>query len=642
MEIRKRQLIRFIAWLLIVFGCIYTVRSIIQLASILRDSPETILINEHDATGQIALAKTILGFRGDCTQVTWQVDNIQAIYYTDSGTVGMGERSVCSEYDFFTIHFHDGTTQTYPLIINYGGHTFVQWMLVAILTGLSGLWLIRPQGQKQVINFIWEDNAAFWQPLLYMGAAILIVMAGYAMGYVAYHGRVYHYHDSASYLELSEQLQREGLWDFNNISFNHLYVYPAFLAVCQHFIFVVLGSLHAQEAFVLIQYGLFVTIPAFAAASMVKRLNSDNTISPLLQLAVFALVQLNPLLISASREVFVETFNILAITLFGYSLITPFRGRLLVLSTMVALLIADKPILYWQWLIFFGGIASLYVIGFGLYHQRLPMWLQTIQTAARRLQPKSILFGALQIILPLLIVVGLQVRHVWNVEGQIGLYPSPITDSFVDTTLGIYSVDLYKYETYRPDEPTDRPNGAIEYRDIERNAQYKQFLLSETGEPGMATAIQFMLRTPLETLYTLLIRLMSSFQNYEWIFYRQELYAAPTYIFWWGFVAILYLVYSTVFFIQSGFGLRLNAAKNTRFLSWTLLYFIIITLIPPSVLIVSEVRRIWPILPLMTVVSVYIIRKLHWIKLAVISLACLVFYWHVLVVLQASLAYILN
>lgn len=643
MEVRKHQLIRLAAWLLIAVSCIYLVRSTLQFVRLIIPSPQAITIQAHDATGEITLDKTILGFTGDCTQVTWQVENIHAIYFTGYGTVGVGERAVCSEHDYFTIDFRDGTTQTYPLHIEYAGHAFVRWLLVTIVIGAAGLWLVRPQTRQKVVNVIWGARASFWQPLIYIAAGIIMIIAGYLMGHAAYNGRVYHYHDSASYLELTEQLKREGLFDFNNRSFNHLYVYPAFMAVCQQIIFVVLGPAYTQEPFVLIQYLLFVTLPALLAAGIVRRLNSDYAAAPRLQLVIFALVQLNPMLISASREVFVETLNILVVTLFAYALITPFRARLLVLSTMAALLIADKPILYVYWLAFFCLIVVIYALVFGLVHRRLADWWQRLKTSLHRLTPAVVILSLVQIIVPVFILVGLQMRHVWNVEERVALYPSPLSNTFLDSTVGILSIDLIKYETYHPYEPGDREIGGIAYIDHERTARYLRFLEAENGEPTITNAIRFMLQTPLETLYTLFIRSMSSFQMYEWPFFRQELYVAPTYIFWWGFGAILCLAYSTVFFIESGLGVRLPAAKKMRLFSWVLIYLIIITFIPPSVLIVSESRRIWPILPLLTVAGVYLIwQQQRWLKLAVVAVISLAFYWHVLTVLQVALAYALN
>lgn len=85
---------------------------------------------------------------GDCVQVQWNLQHIQAIFLNGRGRIGEDQEQFCIEDEprtfKFEVHFTDNTVRTYTLKVGFIGYQPEIWLLAAVgLTGLiAALYLI--------------------------------------------------------------------------------------------------------------------------------------------------------------------------------------------------------------------------------------------------------------------------------------------------------------------------------------------------------------------------------------------------------------------------------------------------------------------------------------------------------------------
>jgi hypothetical protein len=117
---------------------------------------------------------------GECADLTWNMEGIQAVYLSDAGTVGHGEYTFCS----------GATTQTIPVkltVIIQGGeeHIFNEEIQVrtfnplqpAILLFLIGLLIAAAPTPKFKPSFLYRLRPLLIIPLGFVGACVLLLIA---------------------------------------------------------------------------------------------------------------------------------------------------------------------------------------------------------------------------------------------------------------------------------------------------------------------------------------------------------------------------------------------------------------------------------------------------------------------------------
>lgn len=115
------------------------------IALVLNLPPPDISTTEGEALINFRADRGAVLFSGDCVDVSWQVENIAAVYINNLPTVGEGERNVCvyaASPPTLNVTLQDGTEIDYPLdililsinpLVNSG-------VLLAIILLLSGIY----------------------------------------------------------------------------------------------------------------------------------------------------------------------------------------------------------------------------------------------------------------------------------------------------------------------------------------------------------------------------------------------------------------------------------------------------------------------------------------------------------------------
>jgi lysophospholipase L1-like esterase len=138
---------------LILIGIAIAILGVLGLK--LTASPIAINTTENEAQVAFRSSRGANLFSGECITVSWEVENIVAVYLNNQATVGQGEKVVCvyaESQPTLRITAQDGTELTYTLpieiltlnpLVNIG-------ILLAIIFFLSGVYLLFGQGIRTI------------------------------------------------------------------------------------------------------------------------------------------------------------------------------------------------------------------------------------------------------------------------------------------------------------------------------------------------------------------------------------------------------------------------------------------------------------------------------------------------------------
>jgi hypothetical protein len=205
--------------------------------------------------------------------------------------------------------------------------------------------------------------------------------------------------------------------------------------------------------------------------------------------------------------------------------------------------------------------------------------------------------GVLQVVIPILLIVGPQYVLVYRAEDHLALVGKRFTveAAKILSTLGVY---VYKYETYTGPEPI---SGQVFYYDESRKATVDRIV----ADDGKVNLLSYAVAYPLETVQTVFIKTVGAFQSYEWSTYRLTLENIPNYVFVFG-------LFIFCFFVFVNLAMPLNVLRSLRggrsFPFHTVVLWMAIDLIVLSYTLLSpvETRFIVPAFPILTATTLYV------------------------------------
>src|SRR5260221_9459887 len=72
---------------------------LILIAPLLFPTPKSINLSENDGHIVFSAAQSAVALSGNCLSVSWQVDQIDAVFLNDQPVVGAGEKEICVQPD---------------------------------------------------------------------------------------------------------------------------------------------------------------------------------------------------------------------------------------------------------------------------------------------------------------------------------------------------------------------------------------------------------------------------------------------------------------------------------------------------------------------------------------------------------------
>jgi hypothetical protein len=428
------------------------------------------------------------------------------------------------------------------------------------------------------------------------------------------------YFDEAYYANLATFINEQGLFAFQDG--NRTYGYPLIVAIVQR-VQTSLFPLGRFSTFVGLFQFVFHTLTALLAVACMDRLcKGQPPHRTATKLLCFAVIQLAPLLMSMTKNLLSDSLTTFFLTLFVFLLLTPHRFRPLLIGLVLAAMIVMRP--------FYGGWSVAFVL--------ILVTILTVSKATRilrnheriqlnRLQLTHTVWTALQGILPIAIIVGLQFFFIYRLEGYASLTGRIANDAAqAQLTQGIYGI---KYEGYVGG--TDHAPPVWYVYDRAKSLADK---LAE--QEGRATVWQFALHYPLEALQVFVLKATGLFQNYEWAIYRTQLVNSVSYIFLYGLLFFVFFVYVNVTVLSSLPTHLAEIAKRSPPI--VVLVIIDLSILLYSVLTVPESRFAMPILPILTVLAIhFVVTRRNWRSLMFSALSATVGYIWTYQVLLASL-----
>ena len=128
--------------------------------------PAPVHLTDEVAEGQVFFAanRSVILRQGDCVQLLWSVDNIEAVYLNGQPQVGAGENLFCLDNDppMLTVVFRDGQEITYQLSIM---PLLSSWLTAIILILVFSLLILHQQYIRQ-------------RPILSLATAGAVVLFG--------------------------------------------------------------------------------------------------------------------------------------------------------------------------------------------------------------------------------------------------------------------------------------------------------------------------------------------------------------------------------------------------------------------------------------------------------------------------------
>lgn len=149
--------------------------------------PPEIDTTEGEAIINFRADRGAILFSGDCVDVSWQVEHIEAVYINHLPTVGEGERNVCvyaASRPTLNVTLQDGREIDYPLdivilsinpLVNFAG-------LLAVVLLLSGFYLL----VRQTLVFRWLKHITV--PAILITVVTLVLIEFTFRTYIAYYG----------------------------------------------------------------------------------------------------------------------------------------------------------------------------------------------------------------------------------------------------------------------------------------------------------------------------------------------------------------------------------------------------------------------------------------------------------------------
>lgn len=316
--------------------------------------------------------------------------------------------------------------------------------------------------------------------------------------------------DAHDYVQLAEQWLATG-------TFWHpirTYGYPLFLAAIRAVLPADCDWLTATRVvqFLLHTASAALAVGLFTRFATVARL----AIAWPAQVAVFALVQLNPVLLGLSQEVLTDSISVFLATAFFAGLLSNTRWHWLLAGLALGAAAVVRP--------FYLNFAIALAVLVGLWW--LVRWVR--KTAPR---PEALPARLLMIAVPLLLVLLPQFALVYQNEGRVG-FTGAQGSGWVSTHLE-YTYYYYKYETYIGEWHGPK----VLYLSPRRAVMFEQ---RDPTQP----MVLLMALDPVGTGYMTAIKTAGLFQNYEYAVYRSHLdnrFTHPTFLY--GFVLFVQFMY---------------------------------------------------------------------------------------------------
>jgi hypothetical protein len=116
----------------------FIILSILQSYWLLFPSPLVIETSQSGAAIYFSSNRSVILFPHDCITIRWNVENINQVYLNDQPQIGSGQTRAClsDSQPALTVHFQDGTQETYVLNIMVLSSSPLPWLtlLLALLT----------------------------------------------------------------------------------------------------------------------------------------------------------------------------------------------------------------------------------------------------------------------------------------------------------------------------------------------------------------------------------------------------------------------------------------------------------------------------------------------------------------------------
>lgn len=439
-----------------------------------------------------------------------------------------------------------------------------------------------------------------------MACYAAIVLASFFLISAATRTPIFTDYDAGLYLVISNTISRDGL---GAIEINlRTYGYPLFIALARQLHDLLNLSVDLLNFVVLLQF-IFHTMTSFLAMLILQQQAAPRKIPFTLGLVCFALVQFNPLLLGLTHDILTETLATASITVFFWAMFATTRFKYALLGTSLAIAIVVRPYFESFTLAFGGLLLGLVVLRFVTTY-RLYDVAQIPRVRAlmgqwitkRRLVSAGAKF--LQVLVPIVLIVGQQYVLVYNAEGHFALVGRRFTTEAAGilSTLGVY---VYKYETYTGPEPVSRQ---VFYYDGDHKANAERMVAAEGGVNLLSYAAGY----PLAAAQTVLIKTVGAFQSYEWSTYRLSVENSPNYVFVFGLLIFgLFVFLNLSMFLNVVRGARQAHPGSESIPFQTVVLWGAINLIVLSYSFLSpvETRFIVPAFPILTATALYVIWR---------------------------------
>jgi hypothetical protein len=438
----------------------------------------------------------------------------------------------------------------------------------------------------------------------------LIVLTGITLSFVwSTKVKTITKYDAFYYLMLSEKIHNKGIFNFYDDA--KPYGYPFLIEIINTLTKPLFPKLSLVDAICYFQFFLHL-LTSITSVYIYKNIAKKNK-STKIQLLIFLLIQLNPLLIGSSKQILSETATTFLMTAFFYSVIQKNSLKYFFISLFISLAIVFKAFTL-SWSIFtFTLVLIFYLIrNFRSLKSLLKLNLPKFNPVL------------LQVIIPFIIIVGVQFYNTYQNENHISLMPQNYQNvSKLHMSLSTY---VYKYETYTGDNPRIPPTLYYESRDLQK---IFESCLSKKNH------ILCRIENPIKSIYVYIIKLTALFQNYEWSTYRNNLKNTVSFVFLFGQVMFMFFVLTNYYYISTFIKEKLTT-KNITIIcvnTYVILY---------AIFSLPESRFIYPILPMLTLLTIEKISNTKWIYnknnlyLKVILLT-IILYFYVGIMVNSSL-----
>lgn len=331
-----------------------------------------------------------------------------------------------------------------------------------------------------------------------------------------------------------------------------------------------------------VQFGIH-TLSAFLALGIVVLLRNQGALIPSQGgLLAFTLVQLNPILLSCSRQILTDSICVLFVTLFCYAILSrkTWMWGIGGISLGVAALV--RP--------FYLNFALAVAVSAALYtflRNRGSSYLIFNRRMGTRV---LLIIECFAMIISIQYIVVYRYTNLWAFVG-----PEAKQSINVHYRASIYS---YKYETYIGVEPHRAP---LHYSSTTRRSLLPEGVSKEFRFPDWC---RVMLGDPAGTLAMIMIKTTGLFQSYEWSPFRQTLKLNarhPAFI--CGLILFIGFVFIVIVYVADknwlNTGLRSQLSFDFLFIISTLHIFIY------SILTAPESRFIYPVVPILSVCAIH-------------------------------------